>query len=89
MIRTSRIVAWTAPAAAAGFARSRSADSSARLARSRPFGVRRAARGGRANAPAGLAAFEDAPCFLELVGEKAQRYRDGGGDTEAGTLKPT
>ena len=26
----------------------------------------------------GLAAFEDAPCFLELVGEEAQRYRDGG-----------
>lgn len=31
------------------------------------------------NAPGGLAAFEDAPCFLELVGEEAQRYREGGG----------
>jgi hypothetical protein len=26
----------------------------------------------------GLAAFEDAPCFLELVGQEAQRYREGG-----------
>jgi hypothetical protein len=26
----------------------------------------------------GLAAFEDAPCYLELVGEEAQRYREGG-----------
>jgi hypothetical protein len=50
--------------------------------------VRRASRRPR-NAPAGLAAFEDAPCFLELVGEEAQRYREGGGDTEAGPLKPT
>jgi hypothetical protein len=34
------------------------------------------------NAPAGLAAFEDAPCFLELVGREAQRYREsGGGET--------
>jgi hypothetical protein len=41
------------------------------------------------NAPGGLAAFEDAPCFLELVGEEAQRYREGGGDTVAGTSKPT
>jgi hypothetical protein len=32
-------------------------------------------------APAGLAAFEDAPCFLEIVGQEAQRYREGGGDT--------
>jgi uncharacterized membrane protein (DUF4010 family) len=32
----------------------------------------------------GLAAFEDAPCFLELVGEEAQRYREGG-DTSTGT----
>jgi len=40
------------------------------------------------NAPAGLAAFEDAPCFLELVGEEAQRYREGG-DTVAGTSNPT
>ena len=40
------------------------------------------------NAPAGLAAFEDAPCFLELVGEEAQRYREGG-DTSTGTSNPT
>ena len=40
------------------------------------------------NAPAGLAAFEDAPCFLELVGEEAQRYREGG-ETSAGTSNPT
>lgn len=31
------------------------------------------------DSPGGLAAFEDAPCFLELVGEEAQRYREGGG----------
>jgi hypothetical protein len=30
------------------------------------------------HAPAGLDAFEDAPCFLELVGEEAQSYREGG-----------
>ena len=41
------------------------------------------------DAPAGLAAFEDAPCFLEIVGEEAQRYREGGGDTVAGTSNPT
>ncbi len=33
------------------------------------------------NASVGLAAFEDAPCFLELVGEEAQRYREGGETT--------
>jgi hypothetical protein len=34
------------------------------------------------NAPGGLAAFEDAPCFLEIVGQEAQRYREaGGGET--------
>ena len=38
--------------------------------------------------PGGLAAFEDAPCFLELVGEEAQRYREGG-ETTAGTSNPT
>jgi hypothetical protein len=36
----------------------------------------------------GLAAFEDAPCFLELVGEEAQRYREGG-ESVTGTSKPT
>jgi hypothetical protein len=41
------------------------------------------------NAPAGLAAFEDAPCFLELVGEKAPLYREGGGETVTGPSKPT
>jgi hypothetical protein len=40
------------------------------------------------DAPAGLAAFEDAPCFLELVGEEAQRYREGG-ETSTGVSKPT
>jgi hypothetical protein len=52
--------------------------------------VRRASRRSRParNAPAGLAAFEDAPCFRELVGDEAQRYREGGGETEAGPLKP-
>ncbi|HZQ80985.1 MAG TPA: hypothetical protein VFB25_03295 [Gaiellaceae bacterium] len=37
----------------------------------------------------GLAAFEDAPCFLEIVGEEAQRYRETGGDTDTGTSNPT
>jgi hypothetical protein len=31
-------------------------------------------------APAGLEAFEDAPCFLEAVERDAQSYRDGGGE---------
>ena len=29
------------------------------------------------DAPAGLAAFEDAPCFLEVVQDEAKSYRDG------------
>jgi hypothetical protein len=41
------------------------------------------------DAPAGLAAFEDAPCFLEIVGEEAQRYREGGGEIVTGTSNPT
>jgi hypothetical protein len=41
------------------------------------------------NAPAGLAAFEDSPCFRELVGEEPPRYREGGGDIVTGTSKPT
>jgi hypothetical protein len=41
------------------------------------------------DAPAGLAAFEDAPCFLEIVGEEAQRYRVGGGEMPSGTSTPT
>jgi hypothetical protein len=41
------------------------------------------------NAPGGLAAFEDAPCFLEIVTEEAQRYREGGGETPTGTSIPT
>jgi hypothetical protein len=36
--------------------------------------------------PGGLAAFEDAPCFLEHMGEEAYRHR--GGDTAAGTSNP-
>jgi hypothetical protein len=51
--------------------------------------VRRASRGGgKRTAPGGLTAFEDAPCFLEFVGEEAQRYREGG-ETAAGTSNPT
>ena len=49
--------------------------------------ARRASR--RARRPrlagSGLAAFEDAPCYLEVVGEEAQRYREAGGDTVTGT----
>lgn len=46
--------------------------------------VRRASRPRRAQpGPAGLGAFEDAPCYLEAVGGEAQRYREGG-DTAAG-----
>ena len=41
------------------------------------------------DAPAGLAAFEDAPCFLEVVGEEALRYREGGGESTAGTSNAT
>ena len=40
------------------------------------------------SAPTGLAAFEDAPCFLELVGDEAPPYRDGGGETDTAPLKP-
>jgi hypothetical protein len=39
------------------------------------------------DAPAGLAAFEDAPCYLELVEREAQRYREGGGEIDAGRSK--
>jgi hypothetical protein len=53
--------------------------------------VRRSSRRSRRpkDSPGGLAAFEDAPCFLELVGEEAQRYREGGGDTATPVSKPT
>jgi len=51
--------------------------------------VRRSSRRARAReAVDGLAAFEDAPCFLELLGEEAQRYRETGGETATGTSKP-
>jgi len=30
------------------------------------------------DAQAGLAAFEDAPCFIEIVEREAQSYREGG-----------
>ena len=42
--------------------------------------LRRASTGSRRplRSFGGLAAFEDAPCYLELVGEEAQRYREGG-----------
>ena len=49
--------------------------------------LRRAPRGPR-DAPGGLVAFEDAPCFLEILGEQAQRYREGG-DTTTGPSNPT
>ena len=42
------------------------------------------ARAPRPRSIGGLAAFEDAPCYLELVGEEAQRYREGG-DSVTGT----
>ena len=52
--------------------------------------VRRSPRRPRATreAPGGLVAFEDAPCFLEILGEQAQRYREGG-DTATGPSNPT
>ena len=61
-------------------------DAAGVLARGRRSPLRPSRRPG--GAPAGLAAFEDAPCFLELVGEEAQRYREGG-ETTAGTSNPT
>jgi hypothetical protein len=53
--------------------------------------ARRASRRSRRprDSPGGLAAFEDAPCFLELVGEEAQRYREGGGEMVTGPSNPT
>lgn len=48
--------------------------------------VRRSSAGRRRprSGVGGLAAFEDAPCFLEVVGEEAQRYREGGGEITTG-----
>ena len=37
---------------------------------------------------AGLAAFEDAPCFLETVGEEAVRSREGG-EPQPDSAKPS
>jgi hypothetical protein len=34
------------------------------------------------DAPAGLAAFEDAPCFLEVVERETKTYRGGADGTE-------
>ena len=52
--------------------------------------ARRASRRRRPReGPVGLAAFEDAPCFLELVGEEPPRYREGGGEMVTGPLKPS
>jgi hypothetical protein len=53
--------------------------------------IRRSSRRSRRprNAPGGLAAFEDAPCFLEIVGEEAQAYREGGAEISTGTSNPT
>ena len=68
-------------------------DGAGRRARLRSFAIggalgvagalataRRASRRSRRprDAPAGLAAFEDAPCFLEIVEREAQSYREGG-----------
>ncbi len=52
--------------------------------------ARRASRRSRRprDAPGSLAAFEDAPCFLEIVGEEAQRYRLGG-EIDTDVSKPT
>ena len=52
--------------------------------------VRRSSRRSRRpkDSPGGLAAFEDAPCFLEIVGEEALRYREGG-DTATSVSNPT
>jgi hypothetical protein len=36
--------------------------------------------------PGGLAAFEDAPCFLEIVGGEGRTHREGG--AEAGPKAP-
>jgi hypothetical protein len=48
--------------------------------------LRRSSRRPR-DAPAGLAAFEDAPCFHELVDHQGAGYRDGG-EIERGRSKP-
>jgi hypothetical protein len=51
------------------------------LATARRSPRRRSRRPG--GAPGGLAAFEDAPCFLELVETEARRYRgEPGGSIE-------
>ena len=34
------------------------------------------------DAPAGLAAFEDAPCFLEVVQHEATSYRESGRENQ-------
>ena len=40
------------------------------------------------DAQAGLAAFEDAPCFLEVIEREAQSYREGGGEIDTGRSNP-
>jgi hypothetical protein len=50
--------------------------------------ARRARRRRGPAAATGITAFEDAPCYLEIVSEEAQRYR-GGGETVTGTSNPT
>ena len=56
------------------------------LATARRSSLRRSRR--PRNAPGGLAAFEDAPCFLEVVEREAQSYREGGGEIDTGRSKP-
>jgi hypothetical protein len=52
--------------------------------------VRRSSRQARrpSSAPAGLAAFENAPCFLELLGDETPAYRDAGGETDTALPNP-
>jgi hypothetical protein len=38
--------------------------------------------------PAGLAAFEEAPCFRELVDRDPPGYRETGGEIDTGRSKP-
>ena len=71
--RDRKIRAWTEASDAAGFAPSSSEGSSARPPRSRRSTVA-GGRSGAAAEPRGLAAFESAPCYLELL----ERERDRG-----------
>jgi len=56
------------------------------IATARRLRTRRA--GGSRSAAAGLAAFEDAPCYLEVVGREAKRQREGRGEGGDGPHVP-